>query len=408
MSQTPSTQQPPATISIPEQTPFERFTDLRLKACAPSSLRNPAIQVEWIKILLELSTDRDFVAKYSVTGESMPLAASASEIKKNVHNFIKLAVKTLKKVCSDTEYREAQFILGSLYSNSPTITVPKPDILERSFEKAFSYYTKAGNQGHPLSLYRLGVSFELGIGTAVNEQRALDSFTRGAAAGSVPAMFKLGVIYSKGGLGTRRSAAKMMEWLHKAASNASVENPHALFELSKIMNRDFVFILQPSPSDVEFLKELDRIGVSRNEEASLHYCKEAARLMYSPGQFKLGWCYEYGKLGCSIDAKRSIGWYSRAAKQGNAEAEMALSGWYLTGAKPILEPNDREAFLWAMKSAESGFVKAEYALGYYYEAGLGCERDLEMARKFYQRAATQGHEKAIDKLRAMRMKRDKR
>jgi TPR repeat protein len=383
---------------------ISRFNAMKQRALSPNNISNGPIQVEWTTLLLAVASDKGFVSKYTLNSEPMKSDASPSEIKKNEHSFIKAAIKTLKRTCSDVKDSEAQFILGSLYSNSPTIKVPKPDLLERNYEKAFDYYAKAGAQGHALALYRLGVSFELGIGASMNEQRALDAFTRSAQAGSVPSMFKLGLIYSRGVLGARRSAAKSMEWLIKASHNADLENPHALFELSKIMERDLPFIASPSVSDMEYLSELDRLGYTKDEVAGLNYCKAAAKLGYSPAQCKLGWCYEYGKLRCVIDAKKSIGWYSRAAKQGNPQAEMALSGWYLTGAKNILEPNDREAFLWALKSTEGGFVKAEYALGYYYEVGLGCEKDLEMAKRFYQRAATQGHEKAIEKLRAMRLR----
>jgi TPR repeat protein len=94
---------------------------------------------------------------------------------------------------------------------------------------------------------------------------------------------------------------------------------------------------------------------------------KAAQLDYAPSQFKLGYCYEYGTLTCEIDPRRSIAWYTRAAEQGHPEAELALSGWYLTGSESILQQSDQEAYLWARKAAEKGFAKAEYAVGYYSE-----------------------------------------
>jgi TPR repeat protein len=59
---------------------------------------------------------------------------------------------------------------------------------------------------------------------------------------------------------------------------------------------------------------------------------QAAQLGYAPAQFRLGACHEFGNLGCVIDPRRSIAWYTKAAQKGDPEAELALSGWYLTGS----------------------------------------------------------------------------
>lgn len=99
-----------------------------------------------------------------------------------------------------------------------------------------------------------------------------------------------------------------------------------------------------------------------------------------------------------IDPARSIAWYSKAAKQGDPDSELALSGWYLTGCEAILARNGEEAFLWAQKAAEKGHAKAEYALAYYFEYGIGTSVDLKEARRWYVRAASQGNARAIARL----------
>lgn len=363
----------------------------------------PSLQLAFVKSLLEVCSQDAYLLRYDLAGTEWDHMLTSSEVKKNQHTFVKQAIKLLKKIVSDTKDPEAQFTLASLYSHAPMITVPKKDLLEKNYDKARDLYAKAGSQGHSMALYRLGVSYELGVGTSVDDAKSLDCFERAARAGCVPAMFRLGMIHSRGTFIAPRSAQRMMYWLMEASKHASRENPHALFELAKVFERDLA--LGNNSSDNAFLRELDTLGYHQDEIKALHYYKEASRNLFPASQFKLGWCYEYGKLGCPIDAKKSIGWYSRAARQGHAAAEMALSGWYLTGAKGILAPNDREAFLWATKSAQTGFVKAEYALGYYYEVGLGCDKDLAMAKKYYLRAATQGHDKSIQRLKQMREQR---
>lgn len=125
----------------------------------------------------------------------------------------------------------------------------------------------------------------------------------------------------------------------------------------------------------------------------------AAQLGYAPSQYKLGLCYEYGLLNLPIDPRRSIAWYTKAAEQGDPEAELALSGWYLTGADSVLVQSDTEAYLWARKAADKGLGKAEYAVGYYIENKIGSVNETqEEAKKWYMRAATQGNKRAIMRL----------
>ena len=72
-------------------------------------------------------------------------------------------------------------------------------------------------------------------------------------------------------------------------------------------------------------------------------------------------------MGCPVDPRQSIAWYSKAAVQEEHQSELALSGWYLTGSEGILQQSDTEAYLWARKAALSGLAKAEYAMGYFTE-----------------------------------------
>ncbi|KAG8882197.1 hypothetical protein FRB99_004672, partial [Tulasnella sp. 403] len=94
----------------------------------------------------------------------------------------------------------------------------------------------------------------------------------------------------------------------------------------------------------------------------------------------------------------SIAWYSKAAERGDPEAELCLSGWYLTGCEGILKQSDSEAYLWARKAANKGWPRAEYAVGYYAEVGIGVQQDMELARRWYMRAAAQGNKRAMARL----------
>ena len=127
--------------------------------------------------------------------------------------------------------------------------------------------------------------------------------------------------------------------------------------------------------------------VQQDEEYSKQLFMQAANLGYKFSQFRLGCAYEYGLKGCPIDPRQSIAWYSKAAVQEEHQSELALSGWYLTGSEGVLLQSDTEAYLWARKAAQAGLAKAEYAMGYFTEVGIGVPANLEDAKRWYWRSA---------------------
>jgi TPR repeat protein len=195
-------------------------------------------------------------------------------------------------------------------------------------------------------------------------------YKKAASLGETPAMFKLGMILWKGLLGQPRNPREGLTWLKRAADKADESNQHALHELGLLYSGDGNDVIIP---DLEYARSL---------------FTKAAELGYPASQFKMGCAFEYGLLGCQVDPRRSIAWYSKAAVKGDHEAQLALSGWYLTGSEGIIQQSDTEAYLWARKAAERGLAKAEYALGYYTEVGIGVRGDLEEAKRWYYKAAS--------------------
>lgn len=50
----------------------------------------------------------------------------------------------------------------------------------------------------------------------------------------------------------------------------------------------------------------------------------------------------------------------------------------------------------------SGYVKAQYAVGYFTEMGIGCRRDILEANVWYVKAADAGDERAKQRLSAIK------
>lgn len=136
-----------------------------------------------------------------------------------------------------------------------------------------------------------------------------------------------------------------------------------------------------------------------------HACEllaRAAELGYAPSAYLLGQNYEYGKMGCSIDGGLSVHMYNIAAQQNHKESCFALCAWYLVGVPGILPQSDTEAFLWAQKAAEQRLAKAEYAMGYFCEMGIGTSRDPSRAKGWYNLAVEHGDQRAGPRLNGLK------
>lgn len=339
---------------------------------------DPEAQFAFAKYLIEAAR---------IIGDEMAKHGDSRGGKKYRDNLLAESLKHIKRLATSgpEPYAEAQFFLANMYGTGQLG-------LQVDYEKAYQLYMQASKQNHPAATYRTAVCNELGAGTRKEANRAVLFYRKAASLRDGAAMYKLSMILLHGLLEQPRNQREGITWLRRAAQQADEENPHALHELAMLHENPNLLGRGANllPKDVDMAREL---------------YTQAAQLGYPPAQFKLGTCYEYGTLGCPVDPKRSIAWLSRAAEKGDPEAELALSGWFLTGAEGVLKQDDGEAFLWAKKSANKGLAKAEFAVGCecqpvssrecaayrflpdYTEVGIGVKQDIELAKRWYMRAA---------------------
>ena len=128
---------------------------------------------------------------------------------------------------------------------------------------------------------------------------------------------------------------------------------------------------------------------SLQQEARLHL-ERAAFLHFVPAQYKLGHVYEFALAPFPFDALLSVQYYSLASQQGEVEADMALSKWFLCGAEGAFDKDENLAFTFAEKVAREGLGSAEFAMGYYKEVGVGGPKDIDTACMWYQLVSRAG------------------
>ena len=114
-----------------------------------------------------------------------------------------------------------------------------------------------------------------------------------------------------------------------------------------------------------------------------------------PGDYlKLARFYENGE-GVSQNYSEAVGWYTKAADKGNAEAQLELGERYYKVRKYS------EAAKWYLKAAVQGIPKAQYQLGLMHSQGNGIERDYKKAVDWYRKAAVLGNADAQMELAGM-------
>lgn len=126
--------------------------------------------------------------------------------------------------------------------------------------------------------------------------------------------------------------------------------------------------------------------------------EKAAYLGFSKAQVKMGSAYELCELGCEFSPALSLHYNALAARQGEPEAELAISKWFLCGYDGLFEKNEELAFTYAQRAARSGLSTAEFAIGYFYEIGMYVPVDLTEARKWYAKAAEHGNKDATGRI----------
>jgi TPR repeat protein len=103
----------------------------------------------------------------------------------------------------------------------------------------------------------------------------------------------------------------------------------------------------------------------------------------------LGFVYTSGR-GVDQDEAASFKWYLKAAQQGLADAQYAVSYAYSNGVG--VAPDQTEAIKWLQKAAEQNHAESLFNLGNVYANGDGVAKDQLKAIDWYCKAAQAGHE----------------
>ncbi|KAH7136535.1 hypothetical protein EDB81DRAFT_82926 [Dactylonectria macrodidyma] len=288
------------------------------------------------------------------------------------YELVKEARQILQRLASGG-YPFAQYYLADGYA-SGLFNKGKED-----YNSAFPLFVLAAKHGHAESGYRAALCYEFGWGCRKDAAKAVQFLRSAASKGHPGAMTRLGKACLSGDLGEKRYR-EGIKWLKLATEAADTQYNVAPYQLGCLYETGY--------GD----------DVFKDDTYAANLFTQAADLGHPEANFRLGDAYEHGKLTCPRDPALSVHFYTGAAERGHAGAMMGLCAWYMVGAPPILEKDEEEAYEWARRSADLGYVKAQYAVGYFTEMGIGCRRDILEANVWYVKAADAGDERARQRL----------
>ncbi len=196
-----------------------------------------------------------------------------------------------------------------------------------------------------------------------------------AQKGDVEAEYSLGMLYSKQGTGTQQDFPKALPWFLKAADH---NHPHANLILGQLYS-----VGQGVPKN-------EGESAKRNKRAEELY-RAAANKGDVKAQVRLGDMYERG-WGVTKDLNAALGWYTKAASNGSAEAKSSIGCIFLS------QQDFEKAAYWLRLGAEAGDLKAQSNLGNMYLKGVGLPKDTVEGMKWIRFAAEKGDPTAQNNL----------
>jgi eukaryotic-like serine/threonine-protein kinase len=173
--------------------------------------------------------------------------------------------------------------------------------LDRSYLDALSWYLKAAAQQNPGAEFRLGSMFEQGLGTDKDLQKAVEYYRRAADHGYPDAQSVMGYLYETGSDGLKQDYGQAVEWFTEAANQG--------FRKAEKNLGDLYFQGRGVPA-VDY-------------KQAMQWYEKAADQGDAAAPYMLGYMYEKG-LGVEASDQTALGYYRKAAANGNVTAQVAV------------------------------------------------------------------------------------
>nr|OQO16176.1 hypothetical protein B0A51_15616 [Rachicladosporium sp. CCFEE 5018] len=381
-----------AAIEVPHLSPFPKVnttsasvppSDDELEATLEAARvmvlnsNDPEMQLAWAAdVLVYVGVSADNAER-----EAAVKALSARPATPRIEYQLKEDAKSIVTFLADQHHPKAEFLRG--------MWLEWGRFGEREDKKeAFRCYSRAADRGYARAEYRIGMLYE----SYNDPAKALRHYNRGIDAGDAASCYRLGMMTLRGQHGQPLDHAKAIELIRTSAQKADENAAQGAYVYGMLLARQLPQLEIPE-SVLPFNEYQARVNIEK-----------AAYLKFAKAQTKMGSAYELGSLGCPFDPALSMHYNALASRQGEAEADMALSKWFLVGHEGLFAKNEELSYTYAQRAAHLGLSTGEFALGYFNEIGMYVPVDLNKSLEWYTKASNNGNEDAKGRIEALARK----
>ena len=177
------------------------------------------------------------------------------------------------------------------------------------------------------------------------------------------AQFSVAEAYSKG-RGTKKDISKSLELHRKLAENGFGKSQYHI-------------------AYAYFEGE----GLEKNDKKAFEWFAKGAENGNVLCQYYTGYCYQNG-VGTKADKAKAMTWYKRAAEQGHTLSRNIVESE--TGEK-VVHAGEESPFESYLRAAKDGDADAMFIVGRCFLDGVGTEKDVNEARRWFNKAASKGN-----------------
>ncbi|MGE3319300.1 MAG: SEL1-like repeat protein [Candidatus Berkiella sp.] len=259
--------------------------------------------------------------------------------------------QSLLQTAAENGHALSMLKLGKLYHEGTVI--PKDD------SKALYWYSQANSQNQPEAEYELAMLL-LKETWEINED-PVHLLNKAAEQNYVPAQLALAKIYQDGQK-VPRNEANAFSWYLRAAKMA---DPEAYYQIG-----------------LSFVH--GQLRQPKNMDLGVDYLKQAAELNYMPAQYTLANLYLDGNA-VLVDRQQAMDYLMQAANSGWIDAQLKLAQALIEFSLPQY---DKAAFHWLQKAGNHQHIEALYQLANCYHDGIGTAVDYAESLRLYKDLAS--------------------
>lgn len=271
------------------------------------------------------------------------------------------------------------------------------------YKEAIKYYTKAFEKGNTYSAWVLGNIFINGYQDTKKENniskditKAIEWYEKGIDANNTDCLCALAyIVFSEDSIVAEyHNVNKGIELLNSAVTHGSAEAMNQLglcYRFGEFVNKDDekakkLFKASYDLHDADGAFNYGLIfteGENRDIKKAIDIWEKAVEYGSAGAANNLYCYYDCGGYGAKphLDKEKAKKYLKEAARLGNVVGMRNISREYFYGNN-LFEKDEKQAFIYAKKSADLGDVDACQYVAYFYDNAIGCNKDPIEAQKY--------------------------